>query len=199
MVKHMGVLALALGFAAFGALPTAAQPQLSPPPLFASDFYRVRVQEHGYGRTERVILFRRLQRDVENGSHWLIERRERLSELGAAPATSYAWIDSRDCDEVGVALGRLDTLPSLSVRGPASLATPFSIPPSHQPVVTFEAAPASQGGSPVRLSIEDSTGPVARWWFESQEAVKPCWREGGAVLDGKVVSPGLPEIEAWRD
>lgn len=196
MIKRLR--ALALGLASFGTLlPTAVWSQEHPP--FAADFYRVHVQEYGYGRVERVILFRRLQRDEATGARWLVEKRERVRNLGSPRIDSYAWIDSIDCDDVGVILRRLDLLPPLAIRGPTSLASPGSMPAFHQPIVTLEAGPVNLGGSEVRLNVVDSTGPVAKWWRESQEAVKHCWRESDVMLDGIRVPPGLPEIEAWRD
>ena len=192
--------ALTVGLTAFAALlPTAAQPQPASPPPFSADFYRVRLEQVAYGRVERVILFHRLQRDAANGPRWLVERRERRSDVSVALVTSYAWIDSQSCNEVGVALRGLDALPPLTVRGPASLAAPINIPPFHQPKITLEASPVNLGGSPVRVTIEDYTGPLATWWLQTEEALERCWREGGALLDGKQIAPHLPEIAAWRD
>lgn len=189
---------LALGLVAFAALlPTAAQPT-SPPP-FSADFYRVRLQQVGYGRMERVVLFHRLQRDAANGARWLVERRERSSDARAALVTSYGWIDSQACDGVNVALRRLDALPPLTVRGPASLAAPPHIPPSHRPRIALEASPVNLGGSAVQVTIEDTTGPLATWWIQTEEALDLCWREGSPMLDGAQIAPHLPEIEAWRD
>lgn len=193
------LVVFALGLTAFWApLPTAAQPQPSSAHSFAPDFYRVHEAEHGYVRAERVILFRRLQSSTGNEAHWFVERQERFFKSGSQ-STSYAWIDSQACDEVGVALRGLDALPRLVVRGPASLASWSRPPPFHHPVVTLEAGPVSMGGSDVQVSIVDATGPVANWWLESQDALKHCWREGDAVLDGTPVSPRLPEVEAWRN
>lgn len=191
--------ALAAGLAAFGALlPTAAQPQPASSPPFAADFYRVRLQQVGYGRMERVVLFQRLQRDAANGPRWLVERRERRSDTSAALVTSYGWIDSQACDGVGVALRRLDALPPLTVRGPASLAAPPRIPSFHQPRITFEASPVNLGGSTVQVAIEDTTGLLATWWLQTEEALERCWREGSPMLDGMQIAPHLPEIAAWR-
>ena len=192
--------ALAAGMAAFGALlPTAALPQPASSPPFTADFYRVRLQQVGYGRVERVVLLHRLQRDAANGPRWLVERRERRSDATVALQASYDWIDSQACDAVNVALRRLDALPPLTVRGPASLAGPPHIPPFHHPRITFEASPVNLGGSAVQISIEDTTGPLAIWWLQTEEALEPCWRHGSPTLDGTQVAPHLPEIEAWRD
>lgn len=198
MVKSF--VTLALGLALLIAFhPRIAQSQQPQPPSFAPDFYRIRVQEHGYGRAETLVLFRRLNSNAQNGPRWLVERRERTSRPSVS-ATGYAWIDSANCIDVAVVLRRLDSLPPAVVRGPSSMPTLPSSFAFHQPVVTLEASPVNYGGAEVRLSIEDRTvGPVAKWWFESRDVLRDCWREGGAVLDGNPISPGLPEIDDWRD
>ncbi|HEY9235161.1 MAG TPA: hypothetical protein VIP08_09020 [Phenylobacterium sp.] len=189
--------ALKLGLAVAGVLlPTAARP--AEPPQFAPDFYRAHVQEYAYGRAERVILFRRLKRDANESPRWLVERRERVTGHGRARPPSYEWIDSRDCDAVTLVLRRLDALPSLAVRGPTSLGSFFN-PIFHAPVVTLEASPMNMGGSEIQLTVTDAkAGPVYKWWSGSQEALEHCWRRSGAVIDGKPVEPGIPEIAPWR-
>lgn len=162
--------------------------------IFASEFYRVRVEQPGSVESRRqALLFRRIAQNDGQRPHWLVERRE-LHWRGGGWIAGHDWIDSRDCPGVSSLLAQLDRLPSAAIRGPSPISEPARIPPSHTPVVTLEVMPAVLAGETVRLTIQDSTGSVATWWFEGAPTLASCWRVEPPTIDGGVVRSAVPPL-----
>ena len=191
--------ALAAAFVVVGVLaPAGAASDDRAPLMFAGEWYRARVEAVGYVHLERVLLFRRLWRNAENGPRWLIERRERSSSVGGRKNT-YGWIDSRDCDAVTAAMASLDALPPVAITAPRSFPAIPEIPPFHQALFTLETGPMNMGGWPVRVTVTDRSGPVAKWLRGTEEALETCWREGAPTIDGRSIPRGLTELPSAVD
>ncbi|WP_184716007.1 hypothetical protein [Caulobacter sp.] len=159
--------------------------------------YRVKQQGGGLGIfIDEAAVFYEIGKAPN--TVWVLERRRRDQKMGLV-SVRHEWVDGRTCPALAETIGKIARLPPVSMAG---LDTTPKTAYSDSSDVTL-MGPAAGGASSDFALRRDTMGPTARWWWDAQKALEPCWAPRQPYLNGAYslrsrLSSAQDEVEVMR-
>ena len=152
--------------------------------------YTVKEQGGGLGvGVDQIVLFQLVRYRSE--TLWVAERRRHDWRLRQR-TFQHQWIDSRTCAALDDVVTKIGGLQPLRFAGPSDLDGGWI---SDIPYVTL-IGPSVGGRKGTALMQRDLGGEISKWWWSSQKALAPCWRDVPVLVGDRTV---LPKLETDDD
>ncbi len=158
---------------------------------------RYRLEQHGGGlgvEVDESVVF--LVREVpDKGPQWVVERQRRDrnwcgrksadGQCVATDVTVHDWASSsaRTCAFLYVYMAGFADFRQTARDQPPVIVT-------DSPLITLAFAPSAAAGKPPPV-LSEYVGPLALWWREMENGLKPCWTTTPPVIDGVTLETRL--------